>query len=164
MQELVFDGSGLEADPAILAHVTEVLNALGLDALDDAYFALIAEGEQRYTAARTVGLDPIRVYRRLKMDERFAERMRVADAEAMEPVVASLREAAIQNGDARSAIKLIESKNSEEYGAKPQQIDINVNNTSEFAGMNPVLRRIRELEAEIIHTKELTSGKDKSDG
>lgn len=162
---VVFDGTGLEADPDILAHVTEVLNTAARESLDDAYFALVAAGQQRYSAARSVGLDPLQVYRRLKMDARFAERMRIADAEAMEPVIASLRTRAISDDDTRAAIKLIESKSAEEYGPKPIQLDINAS-TEDYSNLHPVLRHIRELEAEIIKTKAITTGaeKDEDDG
>lgn len=161
---VVFDGTGLEADPDILAHVAEVLNTAARESADEAYFALVAGGQQRYSAARAVGLDPLQIYRRLKMDARFAERMRIADAEAMEPIIAALRAEAM-DGDARSAIKLIESKSAEEYGPKPIQLDISIS-TEDYSNLHPVLRHIRELEAEILKTKAITTGseKDEDDG
>lgn len=149
----VFDVADLQPDLALLAHAKKSLLSQPLGDEDDAkYFKLLCKGEGRYTAARKLGLNPVSIKRRIQADEDFAERVSVAEAEALEVVVSEMRKQA-ELGDIKAATWLLERKSSNEFSTperKSHDININLNlNALAGAETDPVTQKIMQLEAEL---------------
>lgn len=144
-----FDVSGLHPNKKLVARVKRRFKERVAERVDDdQYLDLIRSGDfQRYEAATHLGMDPVLIRRRLKVDAEFAERVTVAEAMAMEAIVKVVRNEAL-HGDMKAAFKLLESKSAEEFGAPEQRIQVRVEGTI-TSDASPVLARILELEQDL---------------
>lgn len=149
-----FDVRGVTADAGAKAFVRKALKNQPTSTAenDESYLALIRTGTPRYTAARKLGLSPVAVHRRLKIDMVFLEQVLVAEAESTEPAQARLRELALQD-EKWAILKLLEAKNDSEFGAKDKNINVNVNHTV-VEGEDPIDARIRQLMADLQAQRE----------
>jgi hypothetical protein len=165
-EHYAFSVEGLVPDPAILSHVKRVLkkqsyNPADAVAEDDKYLDYVRQGKGRYESARLASIDPIRILRRIRVDEDFKDRVAVAEAESLEKIVAKVRELA-EDGEKWAALKMLESKNPEEYDFNPKNKGININiGIGQIGGgisNDHIVQEIKALEAEIRQQRELRGG------
>lgn len=164
--DYAFSTEGLLPDPKILSHVKRVLKKQAasspIDQLaeDERYLAQIRKGEGRYASAELVGLDPVLIMRRLRIDTDFLDRVHVAEAMSLEKIVKKVRELA-EDGEKWAALKMLESKNPDEYDLNPKNGGINVNvnvGVLGTGGHDPLMKELRELEADLRAQQALRSG------
>lgn len=165
-----FAVDGLTPDPAILSHVKRVLKKtkeesvtpLDILAEDEKYLEHLRDGKGRYESATLERIDPVRILRRLRVDEDFRDRVAVAEAQSLEKIVRKVRELA-EDGEKWAALKMLESKNPDEYDISPKNHGININIgigqiNAGAASTDPIVAEIRALEQEIRQQRELRSG------
>jgi hypothetical protein len=166
--DYAFSTEGLVPDPKILSHVKRALkkqaaNPLDQLAEDERYLTEIRKGEGRYAAATLVGLDPVLIMRRLRIDDDFRDRVHVAEAQSLEKIVKKVRELA-EDGEKWAALKMLESKNPDEYDLNPKNnginVHVNVGVIGAGGGHDPLMKELRELEADLRAQQALRSGAD----
>lgn len=142
------DTAGLVPDRKIVAAVKRTLKERKAAAVDDdQYLDLIRSGGGRYSSARSLGIDPVLVRRRMAVDKEFQERVLVAEAESLEPIVAAMREQALL--DEKVAFKLLASKSAEEFGPPAQKVNVEVRQEI-TASSDPIVASIHELAQELV--------------
>jgi hypothetical protein len=163
-----FSGEGLTPDPEIVAAMVESAKQHAAENIDDElYLSQLRSGTGRYTAARSLGIDPVLMMRRIVADQDFQDKVRVAEAEALEPVVATAHQLA-RKGEKWAAQFLLERKNSDEFGAPTKKLEIdhkhqhNHNHELVLKGeLDPVDAEILQLEQdlrEMHETRALNAG------
>lgn len=163
----LLSSDGLTANKAIAKHVKAELKRRASETIDDtAYLELLRRGEGRYTAARKLGIDTVAIARRMRIDQDFSDRVRVAEAESLEPIVAEMRKLA-SSGEKWAAQMLLERKNSEEFGIPDKKISVNHNHmhslTLNNGAIDPIDQEILALEADLREqneTRALNAGSD----
>lgn len=151
--------TGLSPDAAIISYVeSQLKNQAPSPEDEEKFLELVRDGKGQYSAARSVGWDPMKLHGRLQVDDEFAERLRVAKIESLEPVLEQVRNMATDPiGDSpsrmRAAMKLMESYDPATFGPQKQDVSVNVNSFVDES--DPIIREIRMLAAEVTANRQM---------
>lgn len=153
-----FAVNGLAPDKKIREHAKAELKRKASEQIDDTkYLELLRTGTERYTAARKLGIAPLAIMRRLRVDQEFADAVRVAEAESLEPAVAKARKLAEQ-GEKWAILFLLERKSADEYAPpeKKSSVTHNLNQRISISveSDDPIDREILALTRDLMEQKE----------
>lgn len=153
--DYILDRSELPVDKKIVAHVKKFLRqSVAVD--DEPYLDKIRAGVPRNMAAREVGLDPLAVYQRMKIDKPFAEKIKLAEAEALEPIVEQARRVALDPSSPnhwKATQFLLERVNPEQFSMPDKKTQIEVKHTVDAD--NPIIARLLSIQETLAERKKL---------
>ncbi|MGH7744422.1 MAG: hypothetical protein ACREQ5_06310 [Candidatus Dormibacteria bacterium] len=109
----------------------------------DCYLDLIRKGEGLSRAARRLNVDPRTMRDNRKMNPEFDEMVKMAEAEAAEPVEIKLYQAAL-DGEPWAVRMWLERRSSERWSAPAASVNVNVQ-----AGLAPGTERLLALAAQL---------------
>lgn len=147
-----FSKEGLQPSAELLSSYLAVRKQ---QELDERYYALLREGIGRHKAARALGLDPLDIKKRIRVDAIFAEKVELAQEEAAERVAEIIHQAALDK-DLKAAIKYLEVFYGAMWGPKDQKITVSGEVTHKLDG-SPILDQIQALQAKAQERIQLQS-------